>query len=62
MRHRAAIDHALGPGLSNGLVESTNTKFLLLIRIAFGFHGPEPLITPALLALGSCLPVLPGRT
>ena len=30
-----------------GLVESTNTKIRLLTRIAFGFHGPEPLIAPS---------------
>ena len=37
--HRAAIDAALDTGLSQGLVESTNTKIRLLTRIAFGFHG-----------------------
>ncbi len=62
-KHRAAIDHALDSGLSNGLIESTNTKIRLLTRIAFGFHGPEPLIALSLLAvLGSHPPVLPGRT
>jgi transposase len=59
-KHRAAIDHALDSGLSNGLIESTNTKIRLLTRIAFGFHGPEPLIALALLALGSHPPVLPA--
>ena len=61
-KHRQAIDHALDSGVSNGLIESTNTKIRLLTRIAFGFHGPEPLIALALLALGSHPPVLPGRT
>lgn len=61
-KHRRAIDHALDSGVSNGLIESTNTKIRLLTRIAFGFHGPEPLIALALLALGSHPPVLPGRT
>jgi len=61
-KHRAAIDHALDSGLSNGLIESTNTKIRLLTRTAFGFHGPEPLIALAMLALGSHPPVLPGRT
>jgi transposase len=60
--HRAAIDVALDTGLSQGLVESTNTKIRLLTRIAFGFHGPEPLIALAMLALGSHPPRLPGRT
>ncbi len=60
-RHRAAIDANLDHGLSQGLIESTNTKIRLLTRIAFGFHGPQPLIALALLALGSHPPRLPGR-
>jgi transposase len=60
--HRAAIDATLEHGLSNALVESTNTKIRLHTRIAFGFHGPEPLIALAMLALGGHRPVLPGRT
>jgi transposase len=59
--HRPAIDAALDTGLSQGLVESTNTKIRLLTRIAFGFHGYEPLIALAMLALGSHPPQLPGR-
>ncbi len=61
-RHREAIDNNLDTGLSQGLIESTNTKIRLLTRIAFGFKGPEPLIALALLALGSHPPQLPGRT
>jgi transposase len=60
--HRDTIDAALDTGLSQGLVESTNTKIRLLTRIAFGFHGHEPLIALAMLALGSHPPRLPGRT
>ena len=59
--HRAAIDIALDTGLSQGLIESTNTKVRLLTRVAFGFHGPQPLIALAMLALGSHPPRLPGR-
>jgi transposase len=59
--HREAIDTALDTGLSQGLVESTNTKIRLLTRIAFGFHGHEPLVALAMLALGSHPPRLPGR-
>jgi transposase len=59
--HREAIDVALDTGLSQGLIESTNTKIRLLTRVAFGFHGPQPLIALALLALGSHPPRLPGR-
>jgi transposase len=61
VKHRAAIHAALDSGLSNGLIESTNTKIRLLTRIAFGFHGPEPLIALAMLALGGHTPHLPGR-
>ena len=60
--HRPAIDAALDTGLSQGLVESTNTKIRLLTRVAFGFHGYQPLIALAMLALGSHPPRLPGRT
>ena len=59
--HRAAIEATLEHRLSNALVESTNTKIRLLTRIAFGFHGHQPLIALALLALGSHPPRLPGR-
>jgi transposase len=61
VRHRDAIDATLDSGLSNGLIESTNTKIRLLTRIAFGFHGPEPLIALALLALGGHCPPLPAQ-
>jgi len=61
VKHRSAINATLDSGLSNGLVESTNTKIRVLTRIAFGFHGPEPLIALALLALGGHCPPLPGR-
>jgi transposase len=59
--HRAAIEAAMDSGLSNALIESTNTKIRLLTRIAYGFHGPEPLIALAMLALGGHCPPLPGR-
>jgi transposase len=60
--HRNAIDAALDCGLSQGLIESTNTKIRLLTRIAFGFHGYQPIVALAMLALGSHPPRLPGRT
>ena len=60
--HRHAIDAALDSGLSQGLVESTNTKIRLLTRIAFGFHGYQPLVALAMLALGAQPPRLHGRT
>ena len=62
VRHRQAIDAALEHGLSQGLIESTNTKIRLLTRIAFGFRSPEALIALAMLALGGHRPALPGRT
>jgi transposase len=61
VKHRDAIDATLDSGLSNGLIESTNTKIRLITRIAFGFHGPEPLIALAMLALSGHCPPLPGR-
>ena len=52
-----ADDH----GLSQGLIESTNTKIRVLTRVAFGFHSAEALIALAMLALGGHRPALPGR-
>ena len=60
-RHRAAIDAALDHGLSQGLIESTNTKLRVLTRMAFGFSSPEALIALGMLALGGYRPSLPGR-
>lgn len=62
VEHRPAIDAALEHGLSQGLIESTNTKIRLLTRIAFGFKSPEALIALAMLSLGGHRPSLPGRT
>lgn len=61
-RHRDKIIATLEHGLSNALIESTNTKIRLLTRMAFGFHGPEPVIALAMLAHGGYCPPLPGRT
>jgi transposase len=60
--HQPRIESALALKLSNGLVESMNTKIRLITRQAFGFHSAEPLIGLALLALGGLCPPLPGRT
>ena len=59
--HRAAIQAALTHRLSNGLVESVNTKIRLLTRIAFGFRSANALIALAMLSLGGHKPTLPGR-
>jgi transposase len=61
VRHRVAIDVALDTGLSQGLIESTNTKIRLLARLAFGFKNPRALIALAMLALGGYRPELPAR-
>jgi transposase len=58
-RHRAAIDAALDHRLSQGLIESTNTKIRVLTRMAYGFKSPQALIALALLALGGYRPELP---
>lgn len=60
-KHRARIENMLHQGLSNGLIESTNTKIRLLTRIAFGFKNTDALISLAMLALGGYRPALPGR-
>jgi transposase len=61
-KNRAGIEAALTEGLSNALVESTNTKLRVLTRVAFAFKKPEHLIALALLDRGGYCPPLPGRT
>ena len=61
LAYREEIEATLEHRLNQGLIEATNTKIRLLTRIAFGFHGPKPLIALALLALGGYPPRLPGR-
>jgi len=61
VKHQARILAAIEHNLSNGLIESTNTKIRLITRIAFGFKSPQALIALALLSLGGHRPTLPGR-
>ncbi len=61
VNHRTAILASIEHGLSNGRVESMNTKIRLMTRIAFGFKSPHALIALAMLSLGGHKPVLPGR-
>ena len=61
VKHRVRILAAIEHNLSNGLIESTNTKIRLITRIAFGFKSAEALIALALLSLGGHRPALPGR-
>ncbi len=60
-RHRVEILAAIDHGLSNGLIESVNTKIRLITRMAFGFRSPDALIALAMLNLGGHRPALPGR-
>ena len=62
VRHRDRILAAIEHQMSNGLIESVNTKIRLLTRIAFGFHNATAMIAIAMLALGTHRPTLPGRT
>ena len=59
---RDDIVNTLTHRLSNGLVESTNTKIRLLTRIAFGFKSAAALIALVKLHLGGYNIKLPGRT
>lgn len=61
IRHREAIEASLEHGLSNGLIESVNTKIRVITRVAFGFKDPDALIALAMLSLGGYRPALPGR-
>ena len=60
-RHKASILAAIEHGLSNGRIESVNTKIRLITRIAFGFRSPQALIALAMLNLGGHRPHLPRR-
>lgn len=62
VKHRDSILAAIEHGLSNGRIESVNTKVRLITRIAFGFRSPDALIALAMLSLGGHRPVLPGRS
>ena len=59
--HKTEILASIEHGLSNGLIESVNTKIRLITRVAFGFRSPDALIALAMLNLGGHRPTLPGR-
>lgn len=59
---RTDIINTLTHKLSNGLIESSNTKIRLLTRVAFGFKSPAALIALAKLHLGGYNIPLPGRS
>lgn len=59
---RPDIVHTLVYRLSNGRIESVNTKIRLLTRIAFGFKSVHALIALVRLHLGGYDTPLPGRT
>ena len=61
VKHKASILAAIEHGLSNGRIESVNTKIRLITRVAFGFKSADALIALAMLNLGGHRPILPGR-
>lgn len=61
LKHQDSILAAIEHGLSNGRIESVNTKIRLITRVGFGFRTPAALIALAMLALGGHPPRLPGR-
>ncbi len=61
VKHQASILAAIEHDLSNGRIESVNTKIRLITRTAFGFRSPQALIALAMLNLGGHKPALPGR-
>lgn len=61
VKHHDRILAAIEHGLSNGRIESVNTKIRLITRVAFGFRSPQALIALAMLTLGGHRPTLPGR-
>jgi transposase len=61
VRNYHAIVASINHGLSNALVESTNTKIRLIIRTAYGFHSAQAIIAIAMLSLSGHRPALPNR-
>lgn len=61
INHSPAILAAIEHGLSNGRIESMNTKIRLITRMAFGFKSADALIALAMLSLGGHKPTLPTR-
>jgi transposase len=59
--YRADIEATLLHGVTNGRVESLNTKVRLIARRAFGFRSAQALIALSELTLGGLCPPLPGR-
>ena len=60
--HRDSILATLtNDGLSNALVESTNTKLRLVTRVADGFKSTDNFIALCLLDRGGYCPPPPGR-
>ena len=60
-RHREHILNAIRHGVSNARIEATNNKIKLLIRIAYGFHDVNTMISLIMLV---CSPIeipWPGR-
>lgn len=60
-RHIDELIATIVHGVSNALVEATNTRIRLITRRAYGFHSAPPLIALALLSCGDYRPALPGR-
>lgn len=61
VKHRPQILASIEHNMSNGRVESVNTKIRLITRRGFGFHTPEAVVALAMLSLGGARPQLPGR-
>ncbi len=59
--YRADIEATLLHGVTNGRVESLNTKVRLIARRAFGFRSAHALIALSELTLVGLCPPLPGR-
>lgn len=59
--HKPRILASIQHGLSNGRIESVNTKIRLMTRVAFGYHSAKALIAMAMLTHSGLNPKLPGR-
>ena len=60
-RHRGHILNTIRFGLSNARIEATNNKIKLLLRIAYGFHNIDTMISLVMLFCSSIEIPCPGR-
>lgn len=60
-RRRDDILAAVELGLGNGRVEAVNNKIKVTVRMGYGFHNVDNLISLLMLRCSDIRPAIPGR-